>query len=582
MSWLSKKPLFTLLLLSVFANAGAGLPNEKMNYRDYEEINNALFDLRDNYGDVVTLKAIGRSPDFVTEVNRIHEYDIYAIRIKPAIPTSFVDEGDSLPAILFVGGIHGREWLASEALIELAYYLAEKSQDPGTPEYALLRRVPIWIIPLANPAGRVIDDQSGGDPEVFYPGSGSGNAEYGWRHSGDTRGCESGVDINRNFSVGWNDAYPGCSWADHYKGLAPFSTMESVALRQFVQNHWIAMAVDVHTSSQLLWNIWGNADRAGSYMREAAVTLWHSQLLQLAQQIYDPPSSEASSWIGYDWWILYWWNSYWQRLESFAERFGLAQERRGLNDGQFTAWLAEEQRIQTFLLELPPEGSVYDDSEFRYENDDKSNSFHPSSSRVLGLISEVFVPTALHFIGQASAPSCATTTGIVFDGLGSDLWATPQSDGCPYSDLGVLAAKIGENPQAPGALQSANAFYRESESGRWEQWFPAFDYLYPSNDGKSYKLYYWLQNSGRSYLRRGYVRIQLRSRSHGFDREDYPLVDDRIVRNYSVRSLEKMYDEFSFNVVPGRDYELSIRASSGDEFNDLKLFRFTTAWPPWQ
>jgi hypothetical protein len=482
-----------------------------------------------------------------------------------------------------VGGIHGREWLASEALIELAYYLAEKSQDPGTPEYALLRRVPMWIIPLANPAGRVIDDQSGGgDPEVFYPGSTDTVTEYGWRHNGDTRSCEWAVDINRNFSVGWLEPIPLCSSAIHYKGNAPFSSLESVALRQFVQNHWIAMAVDVHTSSQLLWNIWGDADRAGAYMREAAVTLWRNRLLQLAQKIYDPPSSEASFWAGYDWWSLYWWNSYRQRLESFAERFGLAQERRGLDEGQFTAWLAEEQRIQTFLLELPPEGSVYDDSEFRYENDDKSNSFHPSSSRVLKLISDVFVPTALHFIGQASAPFCATTTGIVFDGLGTDLWPTPQRDGCPLSDAGVLAAKIGESPWAPGALQSANAFYRESESGFWEEWFPSFDYLYPSNDGKSYKLYYWLQNGGRADLSRGAIRIQLRSRSHDFDREDYPLLDDRIVRNYSLRSLEKVYDDFSFNVVPGRDYELSIRAGLGDDFNDWKLFRFTTAWPPWQ
>jgi hypothetical protein len=27
-----------------------------------------------------------------------------------------------------------------------------------------------------------------------------------------------------------------------------------VALRQYVQNHWIGMTVDVHSSSQRIWN----------------------------------------------------------------------------------------------------------------------------------------------------------------------------------------------------------------------------------------------------------------------------------------------------------------------------------------
>jgi hypothetical protein len=497
------------------------------------------------------------------------------------------DLGDGIPSILFVGGIHSREWLATESLIELARNLIAGAQNRGTPEYALLRRVAVWIIPMVNVAGRIIDDTRGGDPEDFYRGD--GNSEHGWRHSADLRGCEAGTDIARNFSTDWVGVTDGtCGWNHHFKGLAPFSTMEANALKAFVQNHWICMAVDVHTKSQRIWNTWGTADTAGVKMKRKAVEIWDLGLGILGQKIYDPPAPDSSSWDLF---------FYGLRIVDFVTRFSLdTGYRTGTEDGQFTAWLQADQHIPSVIIELPPNNSRrstdYYSSEFRFQTGDLSNTFHPSSARVTNLLQDAFVPMAKYLIAQADAPGSATTTGFVDDDGTAVAWDTSDPDGSPKRDFGILAAKIGfGDPGAPGELVSLPAslgFQPQPDPGFWYAYpdRPAFDWLYPYD---AYTLHYWVQNYSRlntRLSRRCTVTVELKSQPSDSTDSDPWRVDISDMRRFSLKPREKIMDRLAFELELDRDYELHLRVRRGwrrpktDDFspNDEKVFRFTTRW----
>jgi len=563
------------------ASARAALPSGAMDYRDAEEIAAAMEDLAAAHPALVVREWIGGSVDSVSVPALPRYYPIYALRIGPTGTPPAAEADDPIPSILFVAGIHGREWLGSESLMAFAEHLAERAEDPGTPEYGLLRKVAVWIIPVANPAGRMIDDRFAGDPNRYY--SGLGNTSYGWRHSGDTRGCPSATDPGRNFSSGWDTASDAaCTWDDHFKGLAPFSTAEAVALRQFVQNHAIAMAVDVHTTSQRIWNRWGDADTAGQAMRARAVEIWSRGIRNLGARIYDEPPASASRWRR-----LYWMLTLWD----FTNRYTLDQIQTGTTDGQLTAWLGDAQHMQCFVLELPPwhERVDYYASELRHDDTDASNSFHPSSDRVRTLVQDAVIPLAFHLAEQAYAPSAATSPGYVYDddSQSADIVYLVDPTGSRRHDHGFLAAKIGHAPDAAGALTTFPAFLQETSPGVWSVTAPAYDYLPPNQPGTSYQALYWVQNYSRSLTWRDpVVSMTLRSRPHDLTRTDYPTIEATAERRHRLSTLGRAQNAFALTVADGRDYELVLRVRERlslftDQLreNDVKVFRFSTVSP---
>jgi hypothetical protein len=576
-----------------------------MNYHEYSHTVDIMQYLA-GANDFVTLKSIGYSYD-MTGLSPEFSYEIYAMRIGPVGVQDIQDDGDNIPSILFVGGIHGREWLTSESVLQLALHLVNRLHHRDSEEYALLQRVAVWIIPIANPAGRMIDDENFGDPEDFYRGA--GRTAGGWRHNGDTRGCEAATDIARNFSTGWGGGphpdCPGGGWSTHFQGLAPFSTTEATALREFVQNHWICMAVDVHLWTQLIWNIWGTGDVAGVKMKERAVEIWDQGLRNLAERIWDPPQPGGGV-LQKEWdppqpggqaWLSAIWNSI---IQNFVNGYTLASQGTGTGAGQFTAWLAAEQHIQTFMIELPPYYNrvdpnqydvltVTDGKEFRYDVNDDSNPWHPSSSRLNYLIVDSFIPMAMYLIAQADAPGSATRTQFrpAMD-WSARAFDTREVNGSPQEDFGILAAKIGHGEGSPGQITTYPAkITRDCYECAWYEAYPAFDFLYYADP---WKLHYWVQNYGHA-RRQGNITLQLRSRPH--DDDTFPwTVDWHENRSYTLREREKVSDSFSFELEDDRDYELSVWLhrwiNSGpfsyveDEFsqNNGKVFKFTTGWYP--
>lgn len=167
---------------------------QAMNYHDVAETVTLLTDL-DLSSDYVDRRIIGYSYDY-RDPGNVQSYPIYALRISADADDSVEDNYDK-NSILIECGMHPREWLASESCLLLAKFLADNRTNATTVVPELLDHVDVWVIPITTPSGRVIDDQNGGDPNLFfddplYEGK-------GWRGNGDTRLCNMGVNVARNF-----------------------------------------------------------------------------------------------------------------------------------------------------------------------------------------------------------------------------------------------------------------------------------------------------------------------------------------------------------------------------------------------
>jgi hypothetical protein len=210
---------------------------------------------------------------------------------------------------------------------------------------------------------------------------------------GHTRECNFAIDIARNFSSGWaNTRDCAGSDANEFSSFAPFVSEEAVALRNFIQNHHISMAVVVHSNAQDISNLW-----TGSIATSAVA--------QLAAFVWSLDTTQAAA--------------------------PLAQNTRGGGLGQFAGWLSSSsdtagepdintrRGIQTFLVELPPA----DYTDFWASPNGTGNRFHPSSDRVLGLIQQRFIPMAIFLTAASAIPGCL-----------------PQY-GCPARDFGLVGGK---------------------------------------------------------------------------------------------------------------------------------------------
>ncbi len=259
----------TSIKLDYLRNLSVPLAPAEMNYHDFAETETALQWL-DAVSPYVMLEIIGESIDYQTNPSSPVSYPIYALRISADTPPADGDRHDR-NAILFDCAVHAREWLTAESCLHLATYLVGNRTNNSTEVPELLEHTDVWIIPIANPSGRVLDDQHGGDPTQFHN---TPPWTTGWRNTADTRLCNMGVNVARNFSRGFNDhaAFVFCS--SPYRGFAPFSTSEANALRQFVNNHMISFAVTSHSNGQLIWNQWGGGDIAGNRMIEQAALTW--------------------------------------------------------------------------------------------------------------------------------------------------------------------------------------------------------------------------------------------------------------------------------------------------------------------
>ena len=215
-------------------------------YHSYSSLKTDLQNLVDQYPNITKLYDIGDSWE---KTVGIADRDILAIKISDNV----TNEEDDEPDILFMGGIHAREWISVEVPFYLAKYLLDLY---GTDQKVkqLVDSREIWIVPLVNPDG------------LEYSRTYDRNWRKNCRDNGDGT---FGVDPNRNFGYNWGlTGSSGDSAKETYRGVAPFSEPETQAIRDFVATHEFYASISYHSYSQLVLYPWGYTKDAAPHKEQ--------------------------------------------------------------------------------------------------------------------------------------------------------------------------------------------------------------------------------------------------------------------------------------------------------------------------
>ncbi len=194
----------------------------KNQYQSYEESLEFLRDMQRAYPNLIEVIKIGTTYE---------KRDIVLVKI-----SQNVVEADKKPALLYTGSIHAREWIGNELALKFIEFVTQNQfVDPGLEKS--LNEATLYMVPCLNPDG----------------------FEYSRKHFSFWRKNRRknhdgtiGVDLNRNFSIGWSKNSNTSS--NIYGGEAPFSEAETRAIKDFVDAHDnITIAFDYHSQGNVFF-----------------------------------------------------------------------------------------------------------------------------------------------------------------------------------------------------------------------------------------------------------------------------------------------------------------------------------------
>ena len=151
-----------------------------------------------------------------------------------------VDTDEDEPAVFYCGGVHADEVLSVEVVMNFIQDIIRlyNLEDPDITGY--VNNIEIFCVPFINPEGHIVVE--------------GGNTL--WRKNkcdNDDNGIfdiHDGVDNNRNYDFGWIiDTGPEATTPESlmYKGTAPFSQLENIAMADFGWHYRPLVALDYHS-----------------------------------------------------------------------------------------------------------------------------------------------------------------------------------------------------------------------------------------------------------------------------------------------------------------------------------------------
>ena len=117
----------------------------------------------------------------------------------------------------------------------------------------------MYFVPIVNPDGY----------EYNYKTNPSGGGM--WRKNRRNNGSSYGVDLNRNWPTGWSAPYGGNSTnpsSTTYRGTAPLSEPETLALENFIQSRKFVVGCSCHTYTEILLHPYGYQNKAPNNLSE--------------------------------------------------------------------------------------------------------------------------------------------------------------------------------------------------------------------------------------------------------------------------------------------------------------------------
>jgi murein tripeptide amidase MpaA len=230
-----------------------------MTFLNVAEIESALAALHNTYPSITQL---------ITLPNTTYEQRVSHALLIRANP-SF----DCRPALVFISGVHAREWGGPDILVNLATDLLEAYTTNAGLAYGLksfsadtirtiVDRTDVVVFPDQNPDGR-----------AYSMAAAAGTSQAMWRKNrnpASSGGIASriGVDINRNYDFLWNfpvtfapGVFPASATPsdETYYGTGPFSEPES-RNAQWLVDHFpnARYFVDVHSYTGRVMHPWGD------------------------------------------------------------------------------------------------------------------------------------------------------------------------------------------------------------------------------------------------------------------------------------------------------------------------------------
>ena len=315
-------------------------PTKDAAYHNYAELTEALNLLAKNNPDIVHLSSVVKTSE---------GKDIWALRITNDLITA-----GNKPAVIFMGGHHAREHLSVEMPLMFAQYLVDQYRAGNQKIVGLINSRDIHIIPVVNPDGMEYDIKDGTYKMWRKNRSRNANGTFG-------------VDLNRNYGFQWGT---GGSSSDPnsetYKGTAPFSEIESTAIKNYVEAHTnITILLTLHSFSKLILYPWGhkyNPIETGA-----------------DQQVHSVMARKMAEWNGYT-------------PEQSSELY--------IASGDTTDWSYGAHKIISFTFELDPANNGFG-----------GGGFYPGP----GVIQPVFqknIEPFLYLIGYADNPYRVLDIGI--------------------------------------------------------------------------------------------------------------------------------------------------------------------------
>ena len=209
-------------------------------YHTLAQMESILSNIASSYPSITDLYSIGTTYE---------DRDIWLLEISD---NPGVDEGE--PGVFLMGLHHAREWPTVEICLHICDQLtSEYGSDPQITD--LVDDLRIWVVCCVNPDGYYYCHDLGND----------------WRKNRKPYPGGIGVDLNRNYG-GSSNGDPDGAWGSvgqgsisHYPtsevfcGPAPFSELETQAIRDIFLQNDIYATISWHTHGELVMWPWGYA-----------------------------------------------------------------------------------------------------------------------------------------------------------------------------------------------------------------------------------------------------------------------------------------------------------------------------------
>ncbi|MCA1055167.1 hypothetical protein LCM10_09220 [Rossellomorea aquimaris] len=212
----------------------------------YEQMEKDLYAIASMYPDNTELTTIGKSID---------GRKLYALKL-----------GKGNKEILIDGSTHAREHMTTNVVMSMldnyAYAYHNNQLFEGKNVRKILNETSIWFVPMVNPDGVTLVQKgykSAMNPSEVLRINNLSTDFSSWKAN------IRGVDINRQFPADWGNISNNAGRPSYknYKGTAPFTEPEAIAMANFVNKHNFKASATYHSSGQIIYWFFNQTDNYG-------------------------------------------------------------------------------------------------------------------------------------------------------------------------------------------------------------------------------------------------------------------------------------------------------------------------------